>query len=314
MGKDAILDYGGHKQDQKSNSLNCLIYLDKKWKKSKCYTITPCNIIKLKEDEEFSCDILIIKSSNNNGYLYVDKKNLDRETNLKEKCSVKDIEISIDDLSLLSGNILTTVSDQNLNEWEEHLNCNGKKDIFCSLDNMMLKGTILKNTEYIYGIVIYSGHQTKIMKKSQKPEPKASKMIKTMDKLLYRLFAYTLLLCLIFAFPWNKFQEDFCSKYDYIFINNSDANKKGNRAIKILKYFIIFFIDYYQIIPISLYVVMEIIKLYQNILISYAFEIYDLINDKPVDSRDTGLIEKLGQIDFLFSVKTVYINFKSNEI
>ena len=48
----------------------------------------------------------------------------------------------------------------------------------------MLKGTILKNTEYIYGIVIYAGHQTKIMKNSHKPEPKISKMIKTMDKLL----------------------------------------------------------------------------------------------------------------------------------
>jgi magnesium-transporting ATPase (P-type) len=49
---------------------------------------------------------------------------------------------------------------------------------------------------------------------------------------------------------------------------------------------------------------MEIIKLYQNILISYDFEIYDLINDKPAESRDTGLIEQLGQIDFLFSDKT----------
>ena len=304
MGKDAILDYGRHKQDQKSNSRNCLIYLDKKWKKSKCYTIMPGNIIKLKEDEECSCDILIIKSSNKNGYLYVDTKNLDGESNLKEKFSVKDIEINKDNLSNFSGNIITTVSDENLNEWEGHLNYNDLKDIYCCMDNMMLKGTILKNTDYIYGIVIYSGHQTKIMKNSHKPEPKVSKMIKTMDKLLYSLFAFTLLLCLIFAFLCNKFQEDFGNKYDYIFIHYNDKNKRGNKAIKILKYFIIFFIDYYQIIPISLYVVMEIIKLYQNILISYDFEIYDLINDKPAESRDTGLIEQLGQIDFLFSDKT----------
>ena len=218
MGKDAILDYGRHKQDQKSNSRNCLIYLDKKWKKSKCYTIMPGNIIKLKEDEECSCDILIIKSSNKNGYLYVDTKNLDGESNLKEKFSVKDIEINKDNLSNFSGNIITTVSDENLNEWEGHLNYNDLKDIYCCMDNMMLKGTILKNTDYIYGIVIYSGHQTKIMKNSHKPEPKVSKMIKTMDKLLYSLFAFTLLLCLIFAFLCNKFQEDFGNKYDYIFI------------------------------------------------------------------------------------------------
>ena len=306
MGKDAILDYGRYKQDEKSNSRNCLIFSDKSWKKEKCFKITPGNIIKIKEDEECSCDILIIKSSHSNGYLYVDTKNLDGESNLKEKYTVenlKNVEINKEELSSLSGNIITTISNEDLNEWEGHLNYNELKDIYCTMDNMMLKGTILKNTEFIYGIVVYAGHQTKIMKNSYKPEPKVSKMIKTMDKLLYSLFAFTLILCLIFAFLCNKFEEENSTKYDYIFINNKRAID-GNMPKRILIYFIIFFIDYYQIIPISLYVVMEIIKIYQNILISYDFEIYDLINDKPAESRDTGLIEQLGQIDFLFTDKT----------
>ena len=306
MGKDAILDYGRHKQDEKSNSRMCHIFEKDKWKKQKCYKITPGNIIKIKEDEECSCDILIIKSSNDNGYLFVDTKNLDGESNLKEKYVVenlKNIQLDLNELSLLSGNIITTYSDENLNEWEGLLSYNNLNDIICCMDNMMLKGTILKNTEYVYGIVIYAGHQTKIMKNSHKPEPKISKMIKTMDKLLYSLFAFTLVLCLIFAFLCNKFDENNKSKYDYIFINADEKDNK-NKATKILIYFIIFFIDYYQIIPISLYVCMEIIKIYQNYLIFYDFEIYDLINDKPAESRESGLIEQLGQIDFLFSDKT----------
>ena len=306
MGKDAILDYGRHKQDEKSNSRMCHIFENDKWKKQKCYKITPGNIIKIKEDEECSCDILIIKSSNENGYLFVDTKNLDGESNLKEKYVVenlKNIQLDLNELSLLSGNIITTYSDENLNEWEGLLSYNNLNDIICCMDNMMLKGTILKNTEYVYGIVIYAGHQTKIMKNSHKPEPKISKMIKTMDKLLYSLFAFTLVLCLIFAFLCNKFDENNKSKYDYIFINADEKDNK-NKATKILIYFIIFFIDYYQIIPISLYVCMEIIKIYQNYLIFYDFEIYDLINDKPAESRESGLIEQLGQIDFLFSDKT----------
>ena len=307
MGKDAVLDYGRYKQDQKSNSRKCLIYKNKKWKKEKCYEIIPGNIIKIKEDEECSCDILIIKSSNINGYLFVDTKNLDGESNLKEKYvveSLKNINITVDELTCLSGNIVTSMSDENLNEWEAELNYNNDlKEIYCTMDNMMLKGTILKNTEYIYGIVVYAGHQTKIMKNSHKPEPKVSKMIKIMDKLLYSLFVFTLLLCLIFAFLCNKFEEENGHKYDYIFINyNKDKNK--NKASKILIYFIIFFIDYYQIIPISLYVCMEIIKIYQNILISYDAEIYDTKNERPAESRESGLIEQLGQIDFLFSDKT----------
>ena len=306
MGKDAVLDYGRYLQDEKSNSRMCDIYMNQKWKKEKCFQLTPGNIIKIKEDEECSCDILIIKSSNLNGYLFVDTKNLDGESNLKEKYVVenlKNMDISLNELSSLSGNLITNYSDENLNEWEGQLNYNTLKDIYCTMDNMMLKGTILKNTEYIYGIVVYAGHQTKIMKNSHKPEPKVSKMIKIMDKLLYSLFAFTLLLCLLFAFLCNKFEEDKGNKYDYIFINYN-KNENINKPTKILIYFIIFFIDYYQIIPISLYVCMEIIKIYQNILISYDFEIYDLKNDKPAESRESGLIEQLGQIDFLFSDKT----------
>ena len=306
MGKDAVLDYGRYKQDKKSNSRKCHIYINKKWKIEKCFKIIPGNIIKIKEDEECSCDILIIKSSNLNGYLFVDTKNLDGESNLKEKYvleNLKNMKIDIDELSNLSGNIITNYSDENLNEWEGQLNYNNLKDIYCSMDNMMLKGTILKNTEFIYGIVVYAGHQTKIMKNSHKPEPKVSKLIKIMDKLLYSLFAFTLLLCLIFSFLCNKFEEEKGNKLDYIFINNS-KNENKNKATKILIYFIIFFIDYYQIIPISLYVCMEIIKIYQNILILYDFEIYDTKNDKPAESRESGLIEQLGQIDFLFSDKT----------
>ena len=306
MGKDAVLDYGRAKQDKISNSRMCHIYSNKNWKKEKCFKIIPGNIIKIKEDEECSCDILIIKSSNLNGYLLIDTKNLDGESNLKEKYVLevlKNMEINIDELANLSGNIITNYSDENLNEWEGQLNYNDLKDIYCSMDNMMLKGTILKNTEYIYGIVVYAGHQTKIMKNSHKPEPKVSKLIKIMDKLLYSLFAFTLLLCLIFAFLCNKFEEEKGNKLDYIFINNTKNDNK-NRAIRILINFIIFFIDYYQIIPISLYVCMEIIKIYQNILISYDYEIYDTKNDKPAESRESGLIEQLGQIDFLFSDKT----------
>ena len=306
MGKDAVLDYGRHLQDEKSNSRICHIFSEERWKKEKCFKIIPGNIVKIKEDEECSCDILIIKSSNENGYLFVDTKNLDGESNLKEKYvieNLKNMEINANELAILKGNIITSSSDENLNEWEGQLNFNNLKDIYCTMDNMMLKGTILKNTEYIIGIVIYAGHQTKIMKNSHKPEPKVSKMIKTMDKLLYSLFAFTLLLCLICAILCNRFLENNGKNYDYIFINYKNKTNI-NKAKKILIYFIIFFIDYYQIIPISLYVCMEIIKMFQNILIFYDFEMYDLINDKPAESRESGIIEQLGQIDFLFSDKT----------
>jgi len=57
-------------------------------------------------------------------------------------------------------------------------------------------------------------------------------------------------------------------------------------------------------IPISLYVVLEIIKIVQAILINYDNEIYDIEIDKPAGCRATDLIEELGQVEFIFSDKT----------
>ena len=43
-------------------------------------------------------------------------------------------------------------------------------------ENMVLRGSSLKNTEYIYGVVCYAGHDTKIMLNSVKAQPKYSKL------------------------------------------------------------------------------------------------------------------------------------------
>jgi phospholipid-transporting ATPase len=41
---------------------------------------------------------------------------------------------------------------------------------------MLLRGSILKNTEWVYGVVVFSGHETKIMKNSLKAKAKLSKL------------------------------------------------------------------------------------------------------------------------------------------
>lgn len=47
-------------------------------------------------------------------------------------------------------------------------------------NNFLLRGSSLKNTEWIYGIVVYTGHDTKIMKNSSNSRSKQSKIeIKT---------------------------------------------------------------------------------------------------------------------------------------
>ena len=54
-------------------------------------------------------------------------------------------------------------------------NSNSPK-VVLDADNVVLRGMSLQNTEYIYGLVIYSGHETKVMMNSGEAKYKKSRM------------------------------------------------------------------------------------------------------------------------------------------
>lgn len=57
-------------------------------------------------------------------------------------------------------------------------------------------------------------------------------------------------------------------------------------------------------IPISLYVIIELLKLSQSLLVGRDVKMYDPETEKFALCRNSDLIEELGQIDFIFSDKT----------
>lgn len=64
-------------------------------------------------------------------------------------------------------------------------------------DQMMLRGSSLRNTAFIYGLVVYTGHQTKIMMNSTKAKIKLSKIEKMTNKMIIMVFCLELILCFI---------------------------------------------------------------------------------------------------------------------
>jgi phospholipid-transporting ATPase len=66
-------------------------------------------------------------------------------------------------------------------------------------DNLMLRGSSLKNTEYVYGIAVFTGHDTKIMKNSAAAKYKFSSLEKLMNKTLIVVFFLQIILALVAA-------------------------------------------------------------------------------------------------------------------
>lgn len=305
MVKDAIEDYNRYKHDKAANDRPAFKFSKKnKWKKVKCSSLRPGDFIKVVKEEELSADTLILKTSNENGYSYIDTKNLDGETNLKEKCAIEEFRrIQENELLTILGTVECDKPNENLMVWEGVINYKGAT-IYASLKNLILKGSVLKNTDDIIGLVVYSGKNTKIIQNSKRPKVKVSKILKTMNKLLYSLFIFVVLMCAILAIFSVNLVEKKLKNYNYLYPNWQKTSDNKPVAVMYFLSFLTFLVAYAQIIPISLYVALEIVKIMQGLLIVYDAEMYDLELNKSSNCRATDLIEELGQIQFIFSDKT----------
>ncbi len=94
--KEIIEDYSRHKADAAEN--NMLIDVlqigddgNRDFQKTESKNIRVGNIVMIKEDQFFPCDLCLLKTSTKKGVAYVETKNLDGETNLKMKFTHKDI-------------------------------------------------------------------------------------------------------------------------------------------------------------------------------------------------------------------------------
>ncbi len=128
-----------------------------------------------------------------------------------------------------------------------------------------------------------------------------------MNILLYSLFAFQLILCLFFSILFILWQNSNANNLIYLekFNPQTDLRDKlsANFVDLFLKYFT-FLVAYSHLIPISLYVALEIVKLIQSILILYDEACVDPVSNKPAIARTSDLIEELGQVEFIFSDKT----------
>jgi phospholipid-transporting ATPase len=68
-----------------------------------------------------------------------------------------------------------------------------------NVDNLLLKGSNLRNTDFVYGIVVYTGHHTKVMMNSAKPRRKLSDLESLMNKSILIILVAQFILALIAA-------------------------------------------------------------------------------------------------------------------
>lgn len=230
--------------------------------------------------------------------------NLDGETNLKERISMNDglvDEIGNNRLMEIKGEIVCESPNENLEKWEAQITYSKQlfKDKSANIKNLMLRGCFLRNTDEVVGIVVYTGMDTKIMRNLKKPPHKVSNIMKQMNRMLWSVFLFQLALILIFAGLYLNWTTENSRKHFYLMVNQ-DQNEASTFFIQLL----VFWVAYSHMIPISLYVIIEILKLGQASYINRDLLMFDVETQSFAKTVNSDLIEELGQIEMVFSDKT----------
>jgi len=136
-------------------------------------------------DQPVPADLIVLKSYHNE--CYVETANLDGETNLKQKQSVPALQkMNSSQLCSLKGHIICDAPNDLLYRFEGTFSPLGSMldhgMIDLDYNQFILRGSTLKNTEWIIGMVVYTGHDTKIMRNSQNPQVKFSEMEHILNK------------------------------------------------------------------------------------------------------------------------------------
>uniref|UniRef100_A0A2P2MIH8 Phospholipid-transporting ATPase n=1 Tax=Rhizophora mucronata TaxID=61149 RepID=A0A2P2MIH8_RHIMU len=320
MAKEGVEDWRRRKQDIEANNRKVKVcgkdytYHETRWKK-----LRVGDVVKVSKGEYFPADMLLLSSSYEDGICYVETMNLDGETNLKLKHALEVTSHLHNEESLKTFRAIIKCEDpnENLYSFIGTLEYNGNQYPL-SPQQILLRDSKLKNTDYIYGVVIFTGHDTKVMQNAVDPPSKRSKIERKMDKIVYLLFSTLTVISLIgslfFGIETKKDINGERYRRWYLRPDNTSVFFDPRRAsLAAFFHFLTGLMLYGYLIPISLYVSIEIVKVLQSIFINQDQEMYHEENDKPAHARTSNLNEELGQVNTILSDKTGTLTCNSME-
>lgn len=306
MVKDFIEDRKRQKSDDQENNSKVLILQQsgqfevKRWRDLKVG-----DIVKVNRNGFFPADLVLINSSVPKGICYVETKNLDGETNLKYKMAHKDTVVMIkseEDLTKFTGTILCEKPNSALYNFEGALKM-GDNIIPLSAEQLLLRGSSLRNTEYVYGIVIYTGAESKIQMNSSKAKGKCSIIEALTHRQIILIFMFQLTasaICAISAMFWVAVHPEFAR--GYLEINYSEG--KESSWWLLLKLFSSWLLMTVQVVPLSLLITLEVVRYAQAAFISWDAKMFDEETQIFPSVQASNLNEELGMVNYIFSDKT----------
>uniref|UniRef100_A0A0W0FFE3 Phospholipid-transporting ATPase n=1 Tax=Moniliophthora roreri TaxID=221103 RepID=A0A0W0FFE3_MONRR len=278
------------------------------WKRMSWEDVRVGDIVKICDNESIPADVLICATSEEENVAFVETKNLDGETNLKSRhavgalshlrsakeCAKKVNKFSID-LDKPENNMFRMNATVNVENGE-------KSQAPADISMMLLRGTVLRNTGWVIGVVMFTGEDTKIVQNSGGTPSKRSKVERQMNPQVFLnllLLACMAVACgIVDSILEQRFYDD--GALWLYGANRSDDNPRINGLVT----WAFALITFQNIVPISLYISIEAVRTVQAAFIFFDTHIYYEKTQQATLARSWNLSDDLGQIEYIFSDKT----------
>ncbi|XP_060934887.1 phospholipid-transporting ATPase IC [Limanda limanda] len=300
--KDLGNDMARRRSDSQINSRPCDILISQSFHPLQWKDLCVGDVLRIHRDQVIPADLLLLYSSEPHSLCYVETADIDGESNLKyrQAAGVTHSELASlpveETLAAFDGVVHCEEPNKRLYTFRGELHWRGECHL---LDNehILLRGTVLKNTEVAYGLTIYTGADSKILKNCGKLRVKTTQTEKVFNFVVIGIVVTLLLIALLLAIGSGVFSS-------WVMGHSDDLVVNGNPVYTGFLAYWSYVILLSPAMPIALYITFEMIHTVHSLFIGWDIEMYWQQADRKAEARNTSLNEELGQVEYLLSDKT----------
>ena len=321
--REGIEDYARAKLDKQQNNEETIVYRNNEWQKTTSGTLYVGEIVEVLQDNTFPADIIVLDSELPGGICFIETGTLDGEKTLKQKESPRETREKFNENNEkikhfdISGEVIADMPNPALYQLNGRMKLTFKTNATKKTDNpdgeshripldakqLLLKGAKLKNTKWIIGIVIYTGHNCKLMKNAKEPRTKFSSLESLMNSGLIIIFIVQFILCCLSIILRGYYYKTNLENADKEPVTNF-GYAEYNYIVESLLNFFTYLLLLNTLIPISLIITLEVVKLIQGFFMSSDPNCYSKLRKKWLTPNSVSLNEECGLVDYIFSDKT----------
>lgn len=276
------------------------------WKNTLWEDVRVGDFVKITDNQPIPADVLICATSDEENVAYVETKGLDGETNLKSRNAITaltHLRTAADCANPSNSfNVSLDRPEVNMYRLNGSVKTSAEKMSSVNLETCLLRGTVLKNTDWVIGVVLFTGEDTKVVMNAGGTPSKRSKVERQMNPQVLINLGLIAVMSIVCAVVDSSLEKHYYPlDAPWLFGDNqSDDNPSVNGIIT----WVFALLTFQTLVPISLYLSIEVVRTLQSAWIYFDKDIYYDKTGQATQARSWNLSDDLGQIEYIFSDKT----------